>query len=56
MPHLQASVATAIQSNVPNIKENEEIYSSPEYIQMIFPIDSSFTHSESFEKDETAQV
>ena len=56
MPHLPASAAIAIQSNVPNIKENKEICSSPEYIQMIFPIDSNFTPSQSFEKDETAQV
>ena len=56
MPHLPASVAIAIQSNVPNIQENDEIYSSPEHAEMIFPIDSNFTPSQSFEKDETAQV
>ena len=55
-PHLQASSAIAIQRNVPNILENDEIYSSPEYKEMIFPIDSNFTPSASFEKDETAQV
>jgi len=55
MPHLPASAAIAIQSNVPNIKENEDMYSSPEYTEMIFPIDSSFTPSESFEKDEPVQ-
>ena len=56
MSHLPASSAIAIQSNVPNIQEDEEIYSSPEYAEMIFPVDSNFTPSEPFEKDETAQV
>ena len=56
MPPLPSSAALEIQSNVPNIQEDEEIYSSPEYTEMIFPVDSNFTPSESFEKDETVQV
>ena len=56
LTHLSASAVLSMQSNIPNIQKNEETHNSPEYTETTFPIQSSFTPSESFEKEERAQV
>ena len=38
------------------MQQNEEIHTSPEYTETSFPIESSITPTESFEKDQTQQV
>ena len=56
LTHLSASAVLSMQSNIPNIQKNEEIHNSPEYIETSFPIQSSCTPSESFEKEERKHV
>ena len=56
MSHLSAAAVLSMQSNAPHMQQNEEIHTSPEYTETSFPIESSITPTESFEKDQTQQV